>query len=387
MPKSEGSQRPTATHWPGAALAFRGYNTTNLGRTAELLAVPAYRSLVQRRLQQAGRLCGEVIGRPVDLVARVQQGREAPLEEYAEAVALVFAAELAQLDLLRECHQIDPRSVVASFGYSLGELAALSAAGVLVDDEALRIPLAMATDCARLADGVTMGILFSRQQPVPAGDVLQLCDEITQRGDGVIGVSAVLSPNSVLVLGQGDTIHALRRRVPEALPGRVHLRLNDSRWPPLHTPIVWQSSIVDRASVMIQRLAISPDPPERPVVSLVSGCPVGGGAGVRTLLRNWVDHPQRLWDAVCWVLRSPTQTVIHIGPAPNVIPATFSRLSENVRGILSRWDLSGLGARAMEPVAYRQWLASRLPTSAALLRAPQIKHVVLEDWLIDNAPG
>ena len=35
-----------------SALAFRGYNVTNLGRTPELLAVPAYRAIVREELDR-----------------------------------------------------------------------------------------------------------------------------------------------------------------------------------------------------------------------------------------------------------------------------------------------------------------------------------------------
>jgi len=31
-------------------------------------------------------------------------------------------------------------------------------------------------------------------------------------------------------------------------------------------------------------------------------------------------------------------------------------------------------------------LANLLPTRAPLLRAPVVQHVILEDWLLDNAP-
>jgi len=34
----------------------------------------------------------------------------------------------------------------------------------------------------------------------------------------------------------------------------------------------------------------------------------------------------------------------------------------------------------------RPWLASVLPTEASLLRAPLVRQVNLEDWLIENAP-
>ena len=233
-----------------------------------------------------------------------------------------------------------------------------------------------------------MGVLFSRELPIDERTVDELCDTITQQGQGVIAVSAVLSPNSMLLLGQGTTIERFKQAMPEAFPTRVHLRLNDSKWPPLHTPIVRQRQIPDRSAVMIQSMSVTTAGSQTPVLSLVTGQRVQGDPlTLRPLLRNWVDHRQRLWDAVCGVLTSSVQTVVHVGPAPNVIPATFNRLAENVRQLQARHDLSGLGARALGAIADRPWLSSRLPTSAALLRAPQLKQVILEDWLLENAPS
>lgn len=369
------------------ALAFRGYNTTNLGRTAELLALPVYAPLLRKRLTEAGGICAEVLAKPVDLVDRVARGQEADLEDYAEAVALVFAVELAQLDMLREIHGIDPEQACLAFGYSLGELVALAASGRLVPEQAMRVPLAMATDCAALAHDVTMGILFSRTLPINEQLVLRLCDEISERGNGVIAISAVLSPNSFLLLGEGDSIKAFKEQMVTAFPHRVHLRLNDSRWPPLHTPIVRQRHVPDRAAVMLQTMQMDSSEARLPVFSLVTGQTVGEGRQTRHLLRRWVDEPQRLWDGVCAVLRSEARTILHVGPAPNVIPATFSRLAENVQQVKAKQNLSGLRARAMARLVDRRWLSARLPTSASLLRAPQLEHVMLEDWLIEHVPG
>ena len=76
--------------------------------------------------------------------------------------------------------------------------------------------------------------------------------------------------------------------------------------------------------------------------------------------------------------------ILHIGPAPNVIPATFRRLSDNIRQQTAGTNLAALGLLAASQVQ-RTWLAALLPKSAALLRAPEVEHIVLEDWLLDNA--
>ena len=98
---------------------------TNLGRTAELLAQPAYRQIVCAELERFGALCREYTDRPVDLVKRVEAGQEPQLENYEEAISLVVAVEVAQMRLLHETHHVDTSRAKLAFGYSLGELTAV----------------------------------------------------------------------------------------------------------------------------------------------------------------------------------------------------------------------------------------------------------------------
>src|SRR5688500_13337737 len=112
------------------AFAFRGYNIKNLGRTAELLAHPAYGPTVRRYLKRCSAMCAEITGRGVDLARCVSQQMEPGLDQYAEAVGLIFAAELAQVQLLEEFHGALYREAKLSYGYSLGELAAVACGGV-----------------------------------------------------------------------------------------------------------------------------------------------------------------------------------------------------------------------------------------------------------------
>ena len=78
-------------------------------------------------------------------------------------------------------------------------------------------------------------------------------------------------------------------------------------------------------------------------------------------------------------LASGVQTVVHVGPDPNLVPATFTRLADNV---LAQVKGSGIGMRAMQGMANRPWLKRLLPGRVALLRAPELTQVVLEDWLL-----
>jgi [acyl-carrier-protein] S-malonyltransferase len=369
-----------------SAFAFRGYNITNLGRTPELLAQPAYGPTVRRYLQRCGEICAEVTGRNVDLAALVTQKIEPGLDHYAEAIGLIFAAELAQVQLLEQFHGVHYREAKLSYGYSLGELAAVACGGVFDWGDVLRVPVTMAADSASLAHNVRMGVLFSRGPAIDELDVRRLCRQITAEGGGTIGISSILSPNTYLLLGQNETVPRFKATMHEFLPDPAHVRMNPDRWPPLHTPIVRQCYIPDRAAVMMDSMPGGFQPPCPPIFSLVTGERSYDDYHARDILRDWVDRPQRLWDAICETLASGITTVIHIGPDPNLIPATFNRLSENIQEQMTGRALGKMGMRAAAGLARRKWLSAILPNRAALLRAPAVKHIILEDWLLENPP-
>ena len=368
------------------ALAFRGYNVTNLGRSSELMAIAAYRKTIEASLTEAANICSDMVQRKVDLVDRVKHGKETSLSTYDEAIALIAAMEISQLKLLQENFDTEYRDAQMCFGYSLGEIIALVASGVLDMEQALKIPLSMSHDCAALANGVTMGVLFSREEEIELDLVKKLLLEINNQGSGIIGISAILSPNTLLMLGQDDTVDRFHNMMNDVLPKPVHLRKNPHHWPPLHTPLVWEKNITTRSGVMMHTLGGVMDDPRPPVFSLVSGEANYTGLNCREILYHWVEQPQLLWEAVEEVLTEGVQTIVHVGPEPNLIPATFKRLSNNVLSQLDASTLGAMGLRAVSRLTERAWLSRMLPSRASLLRAPKIKHIILEDWLIEHAP-
>jgi len=105
---------------PHAALAFRGYNVTNLGRSRELLEHGLYGPTVEKHLRELSPVTAETLKRDVDLVRFVREGKERSLETYGEALSLIVAMEMAQLELLDTHFDIDYAGAKLSFGYSLG---------------------------------------------------------------------------------------------------------------------------------------------------------------------------------------------------------------------------------------------------------------------------
>jgi [acyl-carrier-protein] S-malonyltransferase len=367
-----------------ASLVFRGYDVQNLGRTPELLAHPVYGPVVRRRLDQASAISAECLGRHFDLAARIEARAPSSLETFEEDVATIVAVELAQLDLLEQFFGVDLRGARQSFGYSIGELAAIVSGGVFSLEQILPVPLACAADCAALAHDATLGVVFSRGAAVPLKDVQDLCTAVSSEGRGMVGVSSYLSPNTLLVIGQGDTLDRLEKVIPGALPEKTMLRRKPHKIPPLHTPLVWQRSIPNRAAVALYKIAEPASTPTPQVVSCVTGTAAYDPLNARDLLIRWIDQPQRLWDAITETLAAGVELVVHVGPGPNLVPATFERLSNNVSKQFNNRYLQMLGRGVGSGINRYTWLARLLPSKAALLRAPHVEHIILEDWLLDQ---
>lgn len=369
------------------AFAFRGYDQTNLGRSAELLAHPVYGPIVRDVLGEASEICSESIGRSVDLAAYVRMGAPSSLHTFPEDVSLVVGMELAQVRILEAVFHVPVRQAKLSFGYSIGELTALVLGGVYRLDQILPVPLHLAEDCARLAADTSMGVLFTRGPELDHGDVERLCEAVRSEGQGLIGPSAYLSPNTALILGQGDTLSLLERMVPEFLPEKTMLRRKEHRWPPLHSPLVWAANIPNRTAMALYKIGGGRVKPSPTVISCVTGAASYDDLNSRETLIRWTDQPQQLWDVIDATLGNGAETVIHVGPHPNLIPSTFQRLSNNVRKQTGQNPLQRFGRGMMASMSRYAWLAHLLPSRATLLRAPLIEHIVLEDWLLEQSVG
>lgn len=365
-----------------AAFAFRGYDVTNLGRSLELLEHPAYGPVVRGVLEEASALCAAAIRAPVDLVAYIRAGAKTSLATFAQDVAMIVAMEAAQMKLLERFFEVPVHDAHLCFGYSIGELTTMLYSGVYTMEQLLPVSLGLAPDCAELAADTSLGVLFTRGPVLPPPDVQRLCMAVSSEGQGLVGPSAFLSPNTVLLLGQGRTLDRVDALLGDFLPEKTMLRRNPHRWPPLHTPLIWQRNIPNRSAMSLYQIEGGHRSPTTPVLSCVTGATSYDATNSRDLLIQWTDHPQLLWDVIYETLASGVGLVIHVGPSPNLVPATFARLSNNVSKQLGQTYLHRLGRGVISSLNRNAWLTPLLPSKAALLRAPFLDHVVLEDWLL-----
>ena len=203
-----------------------------------------------------------------------------------------------------------------------------------------------------------LGVVFSLGPALDFDAIDQICVEINCEQRGTMGISSYLSPNSIFLLGQAETVERFRELMHERLPKQVHLRKNEHFWPPLHTPIMWQRYIPDRVGVMMQKIPGGFGKPAPPILSLVTGKASYNSYNSREILHRWIDHPQRMWDVVYESLQTGIDMVIHVGPEPNLFPATYQRLSDNVQTQLSGRSAGSLGLRVVSGMARRRWLTA-----------------------------
>jgi [acyl-carrier-protein] S-malonyltransferase len=365
------------------ALAFRGYNITNLGRTRELFEDARYSAHLTAELEFASRMASQFLEQPVDLITAARDGVDLAETRYGEAVAFILAVEFAQFAILREICGVATEKCRLAYGYSLGEIAALVCGGLLPKESAYEIPLRVAKDCHALMVNSRLAIVFSKESAIPPLAIEQICLDITREYGDTIAVSSQLAPNTLLVIGQGNTLKELARRIKEMNLDGIVVRPKDNRFPPLHTPIIWQRHLTDRISIMLQKTHFAEQPPAPPVFSMATGKVDYTPYNARDHLRQWMDHPQKLWDAIDFTLSHGVDAVIHLGPDPNLIPATYKRLSENVTSQFQ----TNMGLLALSYAVHRPWLQSIMPQQAFLLRAPTIQQVILEDELLAVVGG
>jgi [acyl-carrier-protein] S-malonyltransferase len=351
-----------------------------------MLAHPAYGPILRKHLVRASEVCAAAIEREVDLVVRVRRGRNPTLRSYPQALSLIVAVELAHIEILETFFEVKFTDAQLALGYSLGEVTALIAAGVFTLEAALTPLLILGQDAAELASTTRMGVIFSRGPALDVEAIERLCVSITSEGKGTIGISTYLSPNTLLLMGQRRTIDRFKKIMHEELPKPTHLKKNPNRWPPIHTSITRQRNISDRAGVMLETANGGFTAPTLPILSCITGEESYHNYNAREHMTRWVDHPQKLWDCIDTLLARGVETVIHVGPEPNLIPATLTRLANNVLTQMSAKSLTGMGLRAMSQIVRRShpWLTNLISSDATLLRAPFVQQIVLEDWLLEQ---
>jgi [acyl-carrier-protein] S-malonyltransferase len=193
-------------------------------------------------------------------------------------------------------------SFVGAAGHSLGEFAALVAAGVLELSSALDIVVVRGREmqAAGEANPGTMTALLG----VGTDDAAALCDEA--RGEDVLLVANENSPQQVVISGSVPAIERAEDLAAERRVRAVRLKVAGAFHSPLMEPAL------PGLSEAIQRAAFSP--PRMPVASNVTGALVEDPEELRALAKRHVVSPVR-WERCAGALRSAgAEAFVEAGP-------------------------------------------------------------------------
>jgi [acyl-carrier-protein] S-malonyltransferase len=272
---------------PKIAVVFPGQGSQFAGMADPWVAHPAGREVVDEASQVLGR----------DLKADAHDEALLATTEFAQPALL--ACDVAAFRVLEAT---GVRGWVGSAGHSLGEFAALVAAGVLTFADALGIVAVRGREMQRAGEERpgTMSALLG----IGAADAAELCDEA--RGDDVLLVANENSPQQVVISGSVAAVERAEALCAERKIRAVRLRVAGAFHSPLMEPAV--------APLREAMDAVAFAAPRFPVASNVTGALVSEPEELRELLVRHVVSPVR-WEACAQALRAAgAEVFLEAGP-------------------------------------------------------------------------
>jgi [acyl-carrier-protein] S-malonyltransferase len=287
----------------GVAVVFPGQGSQAVGMADPWLTHPASKEVLAE--------ASDVM--EYDVAAASRQEDLLATTEFAQPALL--ACDVAAYRVV-EAEGVEVRGAA---GHSLGEFAALVAAGVMPFADALRIVVVRGRAMQRAGEERpgTMSALLG----VGADGASALCDEA--RGDDVLLVANENSPQQVVISGSVVAIERAEALCAERKIRAVRLNVAGAFHSPLMDPAV---AAIDEALDGV-RFA----PPRFPIAENVTGELVTDAGELRHLLRRHVISPVR-WERCAQALRSAgAETFVEAGPgdvltklAKRVVPGALA---------------------------------------------------------------
>lgn len=271
----------------------QGAQTVGMGRAAFARVAPV-RQLFERAEQVLG----------YDLAQVCFEGPAAELDSTVRSQPALFVCGLAAVEVLRAA---DPQRVAecqAAAGLSLGEYTAMTFAGALDFESALRVVQRRGEAMQAASDAAPSGMVSILGMEVSA--VERLCEEARRPGE-VLQIANYLCPGNVVISGAEAACRravdrvatqAAARAVPLAVAGAFHTRLMQ--------PAV-EALAAALADVPLAR-------PRIPVVSNVDARPHDDPGEIRELLIQQVVSPVRWEESLRHLLEQGCDVFYEVGP-------------------------------------------------------------------------
>ena len=249
----------------------------------------------------------------MDLERLCFHGDASELLDTAVQQPALVATSLAMLAAIR-ARGIEPDFVV---GHSVGEFAALAAAGAMTDEEAIALVrergIAMAEAAARHPG--TMAAILGLEDEV----VETLCRKI-------LGVwpANYNCPGQIVVSGENDAVDECCELAQEAGARRaVKLKVSGA----FHSPLVARAA--DRLRPAIDKVKFQE--PVAPFMSTVTAR-IESAQRIGPLLVDQLTAPVRFTQAASELMREGARTFVEVGPG-NVLSGLVKRIDRSVKAV------------------------------------------------------
>lgn len=240
----------------------------------------------------------EVLGFPLSRLCR--EGTAEELADTAVAQPAIMVTSLVALHALRE-QGIEP---VAVAGHSVGEYAALVAAGVLEWTDALRLVHrrgALMAAAARRTPGGMAAILG-----VPGDEVARVCARVVAAVGETVAVANDNAPSQTVVSGTAAAVAAAGDAARELGAEVVVLKVSA----PFHCGLMGE--VAEEFAADLDRVRFAT--PKIPVVANVTADWVLDGEAAAVALRDQVCAPVRWRETVALLARHEMSALVEVGP-------------------------------------------------------------------------
>ncbi len=294
------------------AFCFPGQGSFEAGMGRDIAeAIPAARSVFERGSLAAG----------IDLERLCFHAAPEELLDTAVQQPALVATSLAVLAAVRD-RGLEPDYVI---GHSVGEFAAIAAAGSMSDEEAIGLVrergIAMAEAAAR--------------HPGSMAAILGLEDEVVEMiCRKILGVwpANYNCPGQIVVSGENPAVdECCERATAEGARRAVKLKVSGA----FHSPLVARAA--DRLRPAIERVKFQE--PVAPFMSTVTAR-VESAHRMGPLLVDQLTAPVRFTQAASELMRQGVRTFVEVGPG-NVLSGLVKRIDKSVKAI-SVNDLAAL---------------------------------------------
>ncbi len=308
----------TPTPDPMLAYLFPGQGCQSVGMAGDLCeASPAARAV----FDQADAVLG------FDISKLCFEGPAESLDDTINTQPAIFTASVAAFRAIEERHDAAPSWVA---GHSLGEFAALAAAGALTLEDGLRLVRErgrLMKEAGRTRPGGMAAVLGLER-----ASVQDLCRRAGGDGNQYVGVANFNCPGQVVISGEKE---ALSRAIDlaEERGAKKVVRLAVSIG--AHSPLM-----ADAAAEFERFLAETQfSEPSTPVVANATARPLTDVASIREALGKQLTSPVYWEDSVRWMIDHGARRFVEVGPG-EVLTALVKRIDRSVERMTSKQALS-----------------------------------------------